>query len=263
MKELTAEQISDNWNEFLKIIDEYITGDRKHQLLSMYNSLQDRIIIAPASGVIHYHNCFPGGYVEHVLNVIKCSLLTLNIWEEYEANINFTKEELIFAAINHDLGKIGDLTNDYYIPNDSEWHKKNRGEIYKHNPKLSYMKVPDRSIFILQSFKIDISENEFLGIKLHDGMYVEENKTYFMAHNPDNSLKTHLPIILHHADLMATRIEHDEYLKTKNPAVESISKMGSNTNKSSRMKALAKMSENSPVTPNANKIFNEFMEGNK
>ena len=34
-----------------------------------------------------------------------------------EFMINFTNEELIFAALHHDLGKIGDLEgNDYYVP---------------------------------------------------------------------------------------------------------------------------------------------------
>ena len=55
-------------------------------------------------------------------------------------------KNLIFAALHHDLGKVGDLDKDYYIPQDSEWHRKNRGEIFKHNPKLQYMTVTDRAI---------------------------------------------------------------------------------------------------------------------
>ena len=30
----------------------------------------------------------------------------------------FTKEELVFSAINHDLGKMGDEENESYIPPD-------------------------------------------------------------------------------------------------------------------------------------------------
>ena len=59
--------------------------------------------------------------------------------------INFTDEELVFA-LHHDLGKVGDLEHDYYAPQDSDWHRKNRGEIYKHNPQLQYMKVPDKVV---------------------------------------------------------------------------------------------------------------------
>ena len=39
-------------------------------------------------------------------------------WEKNGATINFTDEELIF--VHHDLGKVGDLEHDYYIPNDSD-----------------------------------------------------------------------------------------------------------------------------------------------
>ncbi len=31
------------------------------------------------------------------------------------ATINFTTEEVIFAAMHHDLGKVGDMDKDYYV----------------------------------------------------------------------------------------------------------------------------------------------------
>ena len=40
----------------------------------------------------------------------------------------FTQEELLFAAMHHDLGKLGDGTKPYYLPQDSEWHRKNKNE---------------------------------------------------------------------------------------------------------------------------------------
>ena len=104
-------------------------------------------------------------------------------------SINFTDEELIFAAVHHDLGKVGDLDNDYYIPQDSEWHRKNRGEIFKHNPALQYMTVTDRAIFILNHFGIKMSQWEYIGLRLTDGMYEEANKSYYISYNPDWSLK--------------------------------------------------------------------------
>ena len=70
------------------------------------------------------------------------------------------------------------------------------------------MKVPDRSLFTLQKFNISVSENEYLGIKLHDGMYTDANKSYYMAFKPEMGLKTNLTFILHHADHLASRIEH-------------------------------------------------------
>jgi len=95
---------------------------------------------------------------------------------------------------------------DYYIPNDSKWHIE-RGQIYKINGALTYMKVPDRSLFTLQEFGIKVTENEYLAIKLHDGLYGKGNESYFMAGQPEFALKNDMPVLLHHADHMATLIE--------------------------------------------------------
>jgi len=211
MKQLTEQQIVDNWNKLIQLIENTFDGERKEKLLEMYKYFENRMSVAPASGKAAYHNAMVGGYVEHVLHVTDCALKIKKLWEEDGAMINFTDEELIFAAMHHDLGKVGDLDNDYYIPQDSEWHRKNRGEIFKHNPTLQYMTVTDRAIFILNHFGIKMSEWEYIGLRLTDGMYEEANKSYYISYNPDWSLKSNIAYILHQADMMATHIEFDQW----------------------------------------------------
>jgi len=211
MKQLTEKQIVDNWNKLMKLIEDTFEGERKEKLLKMYKYFENRMSIAPASGKAHYHNAMVGGYVEHVLHVSDCAVQIKKLWESNGAEINFTDEELIFAAIHHDLGKVGDLEEDYYIPQDSDWHRKNQGSIFKHNPKLQYMSVTDRAIFLLGHFQIPMTEWEYIGLRLTDGMYEEANKTYYMSYNPDWSLKSNIAYILHQADMMATHIEGDEW----------------------------------------------------
>ena len=70
---LTAEQIVENWNELIKVIEDNFNGERKEKLLAMYTDLEDRMSMQPASSIDHYHNAFEGGYVDHVLRVIKCA----------------------------------------------------------------------------------------------------------------------------------------------------------------------------------------------
>ena len=211
MKQLTEQQIVDNWNKLMQLVEDTFSGDRKLKLIEMYAYFEDRMSVAPASGKAAYHNAMVGGYVEHVLHVTDCALQIKKLWESNGAMINFTDEELIFAAMHHDLGKVGDLNQDYYIPQDSEWHRKNRGEIFKHNPKLQYMTVTDRAIFLLNHFGISMSEWEYIGLRLTDGLYEDGNKTYLMSYNPDWSLKSNIAYILHQADMMATHIEFDEW----------------------------------------------------
>ena len=215
MKQLTAEQIHENWVKLIELVKDTFSEDypnnRREKLLSMYQYFEERMSVAPASGKESYHNAMVGGYVEHVLHVTDCAIQLKKLWESNGAMINFTVEELIFAAMHHDLGKVGDLNQDYYIPQDSEWHRKNRGEIFKHNPKLQYMTVTDRAIFILNHFGIKMSEWEYIGLRLTDGLYEDANKTYLMSYNPDWSLKSNIAYILHQADMMATHIEADEW----------------------------------------------------
>ena len=211
MKKLTAEQIQTNWNTLIEIIDSYIGDDRRDNLLKMYDDFKDRMMFAPASAKAAFHNAMPGGYVEHILHIVENSLQLKDLWEKNGAEINFTDEELVFAALHHDLGKVGDLEHDYYVPQDSDWHRKNRGEIYKHNPALQYMKVPDRGLWLLQHYGVKVTDKEYLGIKLTDGLYDDANKAYLMSYNPDYNLRSNMAYILHQADMMATHIEFDQW----------------------------------------------------
>ena len=215
MKELTPEQIQSNWNKLRQIISDTFDGERLENLNKMYDYFEDRMVIAPASGKEHYHNAMVGGYVEHVLHVIHLSVELKKLWQVNGATINFTDEELIFAAMHHDLGKVGDLENDYYVPNESEWHRKNRGEIFTHNSELQYMTVTDRAIYLLNHFGISMSEWEYIGLRLTDGMYEDANKSYYVSYSPERQLKSNIAYILHQADSMSTYIEHDEWKRSE------------------------------------------------
>ena len=217
---LTAETIVQNWTDLIKVIDDNFKGDRKDKLKAMYLDLEDRMSMQPASSFDHYHNAFEGGYVDHVLRVIKCAKHVYALWKDMGSDMSgYTEEELIFVALNHDIGKMGfpGEGNEIYIPNDSEWHRKNQGKMYKINPNNAFSLVNDLSIWLLQHYNITITWNEMLAIKLTDGLYDESNKPYFMSRTADSKLKTNLGYVMHQADSMAARIEFEMWYKD-NPA---------------------------------------------
>ena len=224
--QLTAEQILVNWNKFLTNIETYITGDRKIQLLAFYEKYAERVMMMPAAHKKEYHNAFPGGYVEHVNRVVECALKLNDIWIEMGVDAStYSVEELVFSALNHDLGKMGDENNDAYIPQDDQWRKEKLGEDYKFNDRLEYMSVPDRGIHLLMTHGIMMSRNEWLAIKLHDGLYDEANKSYLMSWSPETKPRTSLIYIVHQADLMAARIEFE---REWNPKLKNgVKKVGS------------------------------------
>ena len=208
---LSAEQIQANWEEFLANIKEHISGNRGEQLLNFYKRYEERVILMPAAHKKEYHGAFPGGYVAHVNRVVKGSLKLYDMWEEMGCDMTtFTKEELIFSAINHDLGKLGDKDHDAYIPQTDQWRKDKLGEDYMFNKQLAFCSVPDRGLFLLQQHDISYSFNEMVAIQIHDGLYDDANVKYLKTFLPEQKPRTSLPYILHQADLMAARIEFEQ-----------------------------------------------------
>jgi hypothetical protein len=207
----TAEDIQHNWIDLEETIKTFINEPRCSQLLDFYDKYSDRLMLMPASHKKEYHNAFPGGYIDHVLRVIDCALKLYTVWEEMGADMStFTKEELVFSALNHDLGKLGDEENEAYIPQTDQWRKDKLGEDYTYNTKLPFASVPDRGLYLLQSHGIQYSFNEMIAIQTHDGLYDEGNKKYLITFLPEQKPRTCLPFILHQADLMAARIEFEK-----------------------------------------------------
>ena len=210
---LTAEQIQSNWKVFLHNIEKHISDnkDRKQKLLNFYKKYEERIILMPAAHKKEYHNAFPGGYVDHVNRVVQASIALNELWTTFGVDMTtYTKEELIFSAINHDLGKMGDSENEAYVPQTDQWRKDKLGENYMFNKVLPFASAPDRSLFLLQQHDIYYSFNEMLAIKTHDGLYDAGNEKYLKGFMPEQKPRTSLPFILHQADMLAARIEWEK-----------------------------------------------------
>lgn len=206
MHKLAPEQMAYNLHKFYKLIDEHIPGERGEKLKAFYKSIEETLTLSPASSRLEHHNCFPGGYLDHVIRVVEGALVMNKVWDKFGQKKTYTIEELVFSAINHDLGKLGTNDKPFYSPNDNDWEVEKRGMLYKYNYD-HHMRVADRSLFALQQAGISVSAEEFLAIKLHDGLYEEANKQYLVTFSPDAHLKTTLPHVLHQADLMASQIE--------------------------------------------------------
>ena len=224
MKKLNETQLKENWDKLIALVENFFSGERREKLLTMYKHFEERMMFAPASGTAHFHNCFIGGYVEHVLHITKISRRLFEMYKEFGAHIDYTEEEVVFAAMHHDLGKVGDLENDYYVPNDSKWHIENQGKYYKRGKDLNFMTVTDRAIYLLNHFGVTMSENEYLALRLTDGMYEEANKTYLMQYLDENKIKSNISILLHQADMLASRIEYEnwKYQDVKNSKPEPV-----------------------------------------
>ena len=246
---LSAENIQSNWKIFLSNIEKHISDkkDRKQKLLNFYKKYEERIILMPAAHKKEYHGAFPGGYVDHVNRVVRAAIDLNELWGTFGIDTTtYSKEELMFSAINHDLGKMGDSEHEAYIPQTDQWRKDKLGEDYMFNKKLAFASVPDRTLFLLQSHDISYSFNEMLAIQTHDGLYDPGNEKYLKGFMPEQRPRTALPFILHQADMLAARVEWEqEWLpKFSQDNVEGQKKQFTldNNTKSSKAKALKNVS---------------------
>jgi hypothetical protein len=211
----SPEDLSEKYNSFIDTIDKYFSGDRRNKLKKLYSEQNygQELVLAPASGKLNFHNCYVGGYIDHINNVINNSLKSMKFYEFAGGTIDFTEEEVVFAAMHHDLGKLGDENGPYYIHQESRWHQENKHEYYIHNPKLQWMKPPDRALYILNKFEISMTMNEMLAIKLADGLYDDCNEFYLKVYDPNKALKTSLPYVIHMGDFISCQTERDRFLR--------------------------------------------------
>lgn len=226
---LQAEQIQKNWDKHLKIINHYITGERKEKVLAMLEHMQDTMIMAPASGKSWHHNAFPGGYIDHVNRVVKYSVKQMNLYREMGGNIDFTEEELVFSALFHDLGKMGDGDKENYLPQTDKWRQDKLSEMYSYNPDLDFMLIPDRSLFILQKFGIQLNQKEFIAIRVHDGVFDKANEAYFFSHQESSRQKSSIVSVLHTGDFLASKVEYDIWKNNGGSATSKVQKTTAST----------------------------------
>jgi hypothetical protein len=209
MKQLTEQELISNVEKFYDLIKKYLPdNERTKKLIKFFKGIEVTLLTSPASTKIDHHNCFVGGYVEHVNRVVEAALVLDKVWDRFGQVKTHTTEELVFSAIVHDLGKLGTNDQPFYIPQTSEWHQKNQGKYFTYNPEIQHMRIADRSLFYLQRAGIEVSENEYIAIKTHDGLFESGNEAYLITHTPESKIKGNLPHILHQADFMASNIEN-------------------------------------------------------
>ena len=137
----------------------------------------------------------------------------------------------------------------------SDWHRKNMGRMYKHNENIPFTMVPDLSIYLLQKYQVQMSWNEFQAIRIHDGIYDDANKPYFIARSAQAKLKTNLPLLLHHADHMASQIEYEKWRSHKNNSPNPVSAKTKATKKT----AIKNLAEQNPdIDKSISDIFKTF-----
>ena len=171
---LSAEKIEKNYKLFVTLCNKL--GDRSEPINKMIEHLDERLAFSPASSRLAFHAAYPGGFIEHSLNVLRNARKLNDIYE-------FNNEPL-------------------YLDQDSDWHREKLGQMYKINENIQKMPNAERGLWLLQHFGVKLTLDEWIAIRTNDGPVAEENRVYAMC-------EPKLAIIVHQADRMACEQEKD------------------------------------------------------
>lgn len=185
---MTKEEIEKYVKFVEKIIeDNFINKERKEKVLKMLEEIGDRYFLSPASSKKEFHCAFPGGLVQHSINILK---LMFKMCETLDLKDEISKESLVLVSLFHDLGKVGSLKELYYVEQTDEWRKNKLGEYYTINKNLNDgLTHAQRSIRLLSQFGIELTDEEYCSILGHDGLYVDSNKSHEMMYNKNKLLR--------------------------------------------------------------------------
>ncbi len=202
------EYILSRWEKLMEYVETYFEGSQKENILKLYKHFEERMIDAPASSRPHHHNCFVGGYLDHTVRVVDTALNMKEQFITLEVDVTASDSDIVLAAMFHDLGKVGDLDNPYYITQTDEWRRNKLKEWYTFNNKLEPMSVTDRALWLLQHFEVKVSPEVWKAIKLSDGMFDDGNTKLFRSPDVNRNV---LHYIVHFADWLSTIAEKQLY----------------------------------------------------
>ncbi|MHB8122639.1 MAG: HD domain-containing protein [Desulfuromonadaceae bacterium] len=151
---------------------------------------------APCSG--QHHGCYEGGLLEHSIIVTETMLKLREVIAP-----EITPESCIIAGLFHDVGKAGYFGKPNYVPNILKGGKVSESKPFTSND--TRLKIPHQvaSLHIVSKF-IPLTEEESFAILFHNGLYTPDGRAI-------QGNETPLMLLLHFADMWASRFIEDKY----------------------------------------------------
>jgi hypothetical protein len=143
--------------KFLKIVSDYDVCTP--ELLENLETLG--LYRAPASTMTSLHNSFDGGLVDHLVRVARWAISHNELNGKLQPKLKCDPKSVARVSILHGIGR-----SNLYVPNQSEWHRKNLGKMYEFNESLVSMKPGERAIYYVNRYGGDmrLTETEYQAI---------------------------------------------------------------------------------------------------
>lgn len=194
-------------SEFKKIVTEHIHREGVENLLDFLETTD--FYRAPAS--TKYHGSYPGGLVDHSINVYYSLLDYMAFiygpnWEQ-----KYSHESIAIVSLFHDLCKIGRYKSGYRNVKDKETGQWVEKQIFEYNPDYVTMGHGSKSVYIVMQY-MQLLQDEASAIYWHMGPYDQGN--YNSVGDLGNSWNRNtLGYALFSADMYSTYIVENEFFE--------------------------------------------------
>lgn len=164
--------MNENKQRFIELYNKYITREGADKLLDYMLSKSD-FFTAPAS--TRFHGSYPGGLLEHSLNVYDCLRHFMDdTFTRERFGLSCSDETLAIISLLHDLCKMNFYKESFRNVKDDNgvWQKV---PTYVVEDSLPYGHG-EKSVYIISGF-MKLTRQEAFAIRYHMGFSGEENKT--------------------------------------------------------------------------------------
>ena len=159
-------------DQFIAIYNQYIKREGADKLLEFLTSKASDFFTAPAS--TRFHGSYPGGLVEHSLNVFECLCDYLSREKtKTDYKMNYDMESIAIVSLLHDICKVN-----CYKPGTR--NVKDENGIWQSVPTFEYDdKLPyghgEKSVYIITGY-MKLTREEAFAIRYHMGFSGTEDK---------------------------------------------------------------------------------------
>jgi hypothetical protein len=178
--------------------------ERKSQFDALTAMLETQTSWLESPASTRFHLAEKHGLLRHSVGVAE-TLLKLRVCLAPQ----LSEESCAIVGLLHDAGKVGMPHKPLYLPNPDDWQRKNRGQNYVYNDKVTAMGLAVRSLYLVAKY-LPLSDAEAQAICYHDGQYVDENKPVALKEEP-------LLLLLHWADYWTMHIHEDGWPVEEDP----------------------------------------------
>jgi len=165
--EKSAENLLEQYEKFKSILSKVVSESNVEKLDELFG---EKILFCPRGTKLE-DGGFPGALVEFSLRVASEA-------KSLAGKFNQPVKSAVKVSLLHELGKIGNLDQDFYIQQDSDWHREKLGQTYKYNDLCSRVSISHRSVWIANQSGIVLTEDELVAILTGQGLHLDENSFY-------------------------------------------------------------------------------------